>query len=147
MPVWLGEWGAFYRHGQEIVPVAQHAITEIENNLYGNAYWSYESKMDKLAYFNQALVRPYPAFTNGVLLEYNYNRETSVLTMVWQEEDNNLAPTQVFVPYLAKGDAMKKIEKRLNATIKRIANSNAGWLVIPPLEGGQKRRLVVRMTK
>ena len=147
MPVWLGEWGAFYRHGQEIVPVAQHAISEIENNLYGNAYWNYESKMDKLPYFKHALVRPYPAYTNGELLEYNYNRQTSVLTMVWQEEENNSAPTQIFVPFLAKEKPMKKIEKSLNATIKPIENSNAGWLVIPPLEGGQKRKLVVRMTK
>jgi endoglycosylceramidase len=147
MPVWLGEWGAFYRHGQEIVPVAQHAITEIENNLYGNAYWSYESKIDKLPYFKHALVRPYPAYTNGELLEYNFDRETNVLTMVWQEENGCNSPTQVFIPYLAKDKPMKKVEKSLNATIKRIANSNAGWLVIPPLEGGQKRRLVVRMTK
>ena len=147
MPVWLGEWGAFYRHGEEIVPVAQHAITEIENNLYGNAYWSYESKMDKLAYFKQALVRPYPAYTNGELLEYNYNRESSTLTMVWKEDRNNTAPTQLFFPFLANEDTMNKIEKSFNGTIKRIPNSSAGWLVIPPLEGDQKRRLVVRMTQ
>ena len=67
--------------------------------------------------------------------------------MVWQEEENNSAPTQIFVPFLAKEKPMKKIEKSLNATIKPIENSNAGWLVIPPLEGGQKRKLVVRMTK
>ena len=147
MPVWLGEWGAFYRHGQEIVPVAQHAITEIENNLYGNAYWSYESKMDKLPYFKQALVRPYPAYTNGELLEYNYNRESSTLTMIWQEDQNNPAPTQLYVPYLAKDNPLKKIEKSFNGTLKRIPNSNAGWLIITPLEGGQKRKLVVRMTQ
>lgn len=147
MPVWLGEWGAFYRHGEEIVPVAQHAITEIENNIYGNAYWSYESKMDKLPYFKHAIVRPYPAYTNGELLEYNYNRESKTLTIVWQEEEVNAAPTQVFISYLAKEKPMKKMEKSLNATIKRIPNSTAGWLVIPPLEGGQKRRLVVKMVK
>ncbi|HZJ79670.1 MAG TPA: cellulase family glycosylhydrolase [Dysgonamonadaceae bacterium] len=147
MPVWLGEWGAFYRHGEEIVPVAQHAITEIENNLYGNAYWSYESKMENLAYFKQALLRPYPAFTNGELLEYNYDRASNTLSMTWQEDKDNLAPTQLFVPALAKKNLMNKIDKSFNATIKRIPNSSAGWLVIPPLEDGQKRKLVVRMTK
>ena len=148
MPVWLGEWGAFYRHGEEIVPVAQHAITEIENNIYGNAYWSYESKMDKLPYFKHALVRPYPAYTNGELLEYNYNRETKTLTMVWQEEEANAAPTQVFIPYLAKERPINKMEKSFNATIKRIPNSTAGWLVIPPFEGvAQKRKLEIKMTQ
>lgn len=147
MPVWLGEWGAFYRHGEEIVPVAQHAVGMIESNLFGNAYWSYDSKMDNLPYFKHALVRPYPAYTNGELLEYSFDRATNILTMTWQEAVGNAAPTQLFIPYLAKGEPMKKMEKRLNASIKRIANSNAGWLVIPPLEGKQKRRLVVRMVK
>lgn len=147
MPVWLGEWGAFYSHDEEIIPVAQHAITEIENNLFGNAYWSYEYKMDRLAYFKHALVRPYPAYTNGELLEYNYNRATNTLTMLWEEDINNSAPTQLFLSYLAKGDVLNEIEKSFNGVIKRIPNSTAGWLVIPPLEGGEKRKLVLRMTQ
>ena len=108
---------------------------------------SYESKMENLAYFKQALLRPYPAFTNGELLEYNYDRVSNTLSMTWQEDKDNLAPTQLFVPALAKKNLMNKIDKSFNATIKRIPNSSAGWLVIPPLEDGQKRKLVVRMTK
>lgn len=144
MPVWLGEWGAFYRHGEGIVPVAQHAVSQIETHLFGNAYWSYESRMEELAYFKQALLRPYPAYTNGELLEYNYNRESKVLTIIWQEDKSNDAPTLLFVPSLAE-DAMGMIDKSFDAKIERIPNSSSGRLVIAPLGSGEKRKLVVRL--
>ena len=146
MPVWLGEWGAFYRHDEGIVPVAQHAVKQIETHLFGNAYWSYDSRMDDLAYFKQALVRPYPAYTNGELLEYNYDRESKTLTMIWQEDKDSDTPTLLFVPSLAK-DALGKIDKSFDAKIERIPNSSSGWLVVAPLGSGEKRKLVVRMTK
>lgn len=146
MPVWLGEWGAFYRHGERIVPVAQHAVSQIETHLFGNAYWSYDSRMDDLAYFKQALLRPYPAYTNGELLEYNYDRESKTLTIIWQEDKSNDAPTLLFIPSLAK-DAMGKIDKSFDAKIKRIPNSSSGWLVVAPLGSGERRRLVVKMIK
>lgn len=146
MPLWLGEWGAFYRHGESIVPVAQHAVSQIEKHLFGNAYWSYDYKMNDLAYFKQALLRPYPAYTNGELLEYNYNRESKTLTMIWQENKNNDAPTLLFVPSLAK-DAMGKIDKSFDAKIEHLPNSSSGWLVIAPLGTGVKRKLVVKMIK
>ena len=145
MPVWLGEWGAFYNHSEEIVPVAQHAVSQIETHIFGNAYWSYQSKMEKLPYFKQALMRPYPAYTNGELIEYNYDRVSKTLTVIWKEDKNSNAPTLLFVPSLAK-DAMGEIDKSFKATIERIPNSTSGWLVIPPLEREQKRKLVVKMT-
>lgn len=143
IPAWLGEWGAFYRHGEDIVPVAQHAVAQIETHLFGNAYWSYESKIDNLAYFNKALLRPYPAYTNGDLLEYRYNRENKTFSMTWKEDKNNGSPTMVFIPSIAK-DAVKSIDKSFNAKIEPISNSSAGWLVITPLENGEKRRIEVK---
>ena len=144
MPVWLGECGAFYRHGEGIVPVAQHAVSQIETNLFGNAYWSYESKMEELAYFNQTLLRPYPAYTNGELLEYNYNRESKILTTSWQEDKSNDAPSLLFIPSLAE-DPMDIIDKSFDAKIARIPNSSSGWLVVAPLESGEKRKLEVSL--
>ena len=143
LPVWLGEWGAFYRHGEEIVPVAQHSVDQIETHLFGNAYWSYESKMENLPYFKEALLRPYPAYTNGELIEYNYDKKSKVFTMKWIEDKNNDASSIVFVPTVAK-DAIQKMDKSFNAKIDPIPNSSAGWLVIAPLEGGKKRRLEIK---
>ncbi len=146
MPVWLGEWGAFYRHGKAIVPIAQHTVSQIEKNLFGNAYWSYDSRIETLPYFNDALLRPYPAYTNGELLEYNYDRESNILTIKWQEDLNNDAPTMVFVPSVAK-NAVKKIDKKFNARFKHIPNSTAGWLIVYPLKSGEKRKLEIKLKR
>jgi endoglycosylceramidase len=99
--------------------------------------------MDNLAYFNKALLRPYPAYTNGDLLEYRYNRENKTFSMTWKEDKNNGSPTMVFIPSIAK-DAVKSIDKSFNAKIEPISNSSAGWLVITPLENGEKRRIEVK---
>lgn len=144
MPAWLGEWGAFYRHDENVVPIAQHAMKQIETHLFGNAYWSYESKMDKLLYFKQALLRPYPAYTNGELVAYSYDRANKTFTMTWQEDETNDAPSLVFVPSIAT-DAIKAIKKSFDATIVSIPNSSAGWLVVAPLMSGEKRKLTIRL--
>lgn len=60
MPVWLGEWGAYYSHSEAIVPVAQYAVGLIEKNLFGQAYWSYDPGTENMEYFKNALLRVIP---------------------------------------------------------------------------------------
>ena len=143
MPVWLGEWGAFYHHGQEIVPVAQHAISAIEAHLFGQAYWSYGSHLHNIPYFNQAILRPYPAYTNGELLNYKFDRAIQTLSITWQEEPNYSSPTQVYIPNLAQIGTIEALKDTFNASTHIIPNSDAGWIVIPPLKNGQRRQLEI----
>lgn len=128
MPVWVGEWGAYYSHGESIVPVAQHAIGLIEKDKFGNAYWSYDPEMEKQAYFQKAIIRPYPSFTNGELLSYNYNFERSIFSIEWQEDDSNDAPTAIYVPWLSK---LKHDTQNDIFSIEKIEGSDAGWILIP----------------
>ena len=144
MPVWMGEWGAFYNHGESIVPVAQHAVSQIEKNLFGNTYWSYELNMDNLAYFQQAILRPYPAYTNGELLNYNYDRVNNSLIMHWQEDKDSDAPTMVFFPNISKIE-IDAIDTSLNVIVEKFPNSNAGWLVIPTVGSDMVRELEVEV--
>jgi endoglycosylceramidase len=51
--------------------VAQHAISLIEEYNFSNAYWSYDPGTENQAYFKDALLRPYPAYINGELINYN----------------------------------------------------------------------------
>lgn len=145
MPVWLGEWGAFYSHGESIVPVAQHAISQIEENLFGNAYWSYESNLSALPYFQQAILRPYPVCTNGELLNYKYDRETKTFSMHWLEDKDSDAPTMIFAPNISKVD-IDALDRSLSATIEKIPNSNAGWVIVPSKGDGNNRTLEVLIT-
>jgi endoglycosylceramidase len=100
MPIWLGEWGAYY-NSEGILPVARYAISLIENNAFGHAYWSYHPGLEDLEYFQKALLRPYPAYINGELLNYEYRHGSSELTIVWKENKENSSKTVIFPGYRA----------------------------------------------
>ncbi|WP_430973536.1 cellulase family glycosylhydrolase [Sunxiuqinia rutila] len=138
MPVWLGEWGAYYSHSEGIVPVARYAVSLIEENLFGNAYWSYDPGTENLSYFQKALLRPYPAYTCGELLSYHYEHENARFRMEWQENENVNSPTMVYVPFLSK---LKEVS---SYKIEKTDNSDAGWIVIPANNKNSKRELILQ---
>lgn len=145
MPIWLGEWGAYYGHGEEIVSVARDAVGLIESNLFGNAYWSYDPGTEKLAYFEKALLRPYPAYTNGKLLNYHYCHTSGELIIEWIEPETNPTPTAVYVPWLSR---LKRDGLPQNMDTVKNSDSDSGWLLINPTgQGGQRRQVITFLHK
>ena len=144
MPVWLGEWGAYYNHLDGIVPVAQFAISLIENNLFGNAYWSYDPGHENLEYFQKAILRPYPAYTNGELLNYKFDFETSLLSVEWHETLENNSPTVIYVPWLSK---LKKDVLQDQVNIRKMDNTDAGWVIVHHTGKGGNRKIVLQFEK
>lgn len=142
MPVWLGEWGAFYNNSESVVPVANSAIRLIETHLFGNAYWSYHTEIENLTYFKDVLIRPFPSATNGTLISYTNDFETSRFTMSWKESENELAPTLIFVPRISKikKESLKNLGK---IHIKTFQDSDAGFLLIPPIKKNKERTLTL----
>lgn len=142
MPVWLGEWGAFYGNSESVIPTAKNSVNLIEKHLFGNAYWSYDPGTENLEYFKQALIRAYPAYVNGELISYSNDFDSSQYTMQWKEDMENNAATMIFVPHLSKlkGDALNEWD---HVKIEKINNSDAGWLVIPPTKEKGERNLVL----
>ena len=136
MPIWLGEWGAYYNDADEIIPVAQYAVSLIEQSLFGNAYWSYYSGLENDGYFKDALLRPYAAYTSGTLMEYEFDRSNSQFYMRWQENEKVSAPTVIFIPNLSK---LNKDKLPLGSSISSITNTGSGWLTIES-SGGEKER-------
>ena len=139
MPVWLGEWGAFYGNSTSVIPVAKIAVKLIEKNLFGNAYWSYDPGTENLDYFKKVLIRSYPAFVIDNLISYTNNFETGSFTMEWVESNKNKAPTVVYIPHISK---IRK-EELNNYKIKKMENSNSGWLIVSPTGNGGKRKLTI----
>jgi endoglycosylceramidase len=138
MPVWMGEWGAYYNHSEDIIPVAQHAISLIEQYQFGQAYWSYDEGTEKLGYFQQAILRPYPVCTDGRLLNYRFERESGLFTMSWQEEGLTNAPTMLFIPDVKR---LSIKELSFDAHIQELEHTEHGWLVIEPLGEKEKRSI------
>ncbi len=129
MPVWLGEWGAYYAHGEKIIPVAQHAIGLIEQDLLGNAYWSYGTGMENQAYFKKVINRPYPAYTNGDILSYKFDFKSLIFSVEWNENGTNKVPTVIYVPWLSR---LKQEHQNDSFIIENIQESDAGWIKILP---------------
>ena len=143
MPVWLGEWGAYYSNAGGIVPTARVAIGLIEKHLFGNAYWSYDPGTENLEYFQKALLRPFPVYTCGELICYTFDYESSVLSVEWEESVENTSPTVIYVPWISRIN-----HENLNdfgpAAIDLIDESDSGWIIIHPAGNGGKRNLVLQ---
>ena len=56
MPIWLGEWGAYYKDGINMTEIARHSVDLIQKYQFSNAYWSYEKGTENLDYFQNALL-------------------------------------------------------------------------------------------
>ncbi|WP_051209971.1 cellulase family glycosylhydrolase [Gelidibacter mesophilus] len=137
MPVWVGEWGAYYDNSESVIPTAISSMNLIEAHLFGHAYWSYSHELDTMAFFQKVLLRAYPAFTNGKLINYHNNFETGTFTMEWEESNDNNSPTVVYIPHLSK---LNK-EDLKDFSVEYIKDSDAGYLIIPTSENGGNRSL------
>ncbi len=142
MPVWLGEWGAFYGNSTSVIPVAKNAIQLIEKHLFGNAYWSYDPGTENLEFFKQILVRTYPAYVNGELISYRNDFGSKKFSMKWEEDGSSSAMTMVFIPFLSSLKE-KVLDLNPDMKVKKIKYSDAGWLLIPPLKNGGARNLIL----
>jgi endoglycosylceramidase len=139
MPVWMGEWGAYYSHSDAIVPVARHAVSLIERNLIGNAYWSYDPGTEKLGYFQKALWRPYPSNTTGQLLRYGFDHASRQFMMEWLEPEGATESTLIYVPRISK-----LATKEVGIKVEPIPGTDAGWVSVEPDKQAGKRKLVLQ---
>lgn len=143
MPIWLGEWGAFYGNSENVIPVVKNSVKLIEQNLFGNAYWSYDPGTENLAYFKEVLLRPYPVCVNGELINYRNNFDASNFTLEWKESTENKISTIIYIPHILK---LKK-EGSNQFNIEKIKDSDAAYLIIPPSQTAGKRKLILHFNK
>ena len=134
MPVWLGEWGAFYANSDSAIRVAKDAVGLIEENLFSNAYWSYGNETENLEFYNEILIRSYPIAVNGKLMDYKNDFDAKTFTMSWEESTSINEPTVIYVPRLSK----LKSNTSSEYSIEKIANSDAGYIHIPREQGGKR---------
>ena len=137
MPVWVGEWGAYYDNSESVIPTAINSMHLIEQHLFGNAYWSYSNDLENMEFFKKVLLRVYPAYTNGELKRYHNNFESGSFTMEWKESKTDTAATVVYIPNLSK----LKHEDIKTFSTEKIRDSDAGYLVIPATGKGENRTL------
>ncbi len=145
MPVWIGEWGAYYGDSEGIVPTAQYAVGLIENSLSGNAFWAYGKGIEKSNFYKKALLRPYPSCINGELKSYRYDHQTCELTVTWEENPSSKAPTVIFVPWISrlKENILLKPESEKIET-QLYEKTDAGLVIIHPSGKDGLRKIILQ---
>ncbi len=100
MPVMVGEWGAFHGKSQKMIETARHLVDLFEDYKFSNTYWAYYGDIADYPYFQNAIIRPYPQYISGDLIEYDYDFESGEFTCIWEEKGNSKAPTVIHIPNL-----------------------------------------------
>lgn len=143
MPVWLGEWGAYYAHSQMTL-VVRNAISLMESNLLSHAYWSYFSGIEQMDYFQEAMIRPCPKRISGRLMEYHYDAEAQQFYCCWQENEESKQPTIIYVPQLAElSKSNMTMAPSSHIEFEYDENATSGRLLIYPC--GEKTRREIRI--
>ncbi len=135
MPMLIGEWGAYYGHGPEILRVAWGTVNVFERLGCGDTYWDYRRDLHELAYF-PALQRAVPARLSGVLVSYSNDPETGAFTCTWRENPDITAPTEIYVPAwldLANRDIT-------------LTPEGAGYITEPAIEGSENLHFIIQPT-
>ena len=140
LPVWLGEWGAFYDINKKYNKVATFHKDIIENNLMGQAYWSWWNNIELQDYFYTCISRSYPRYICGNLIKYKNTDNMFVCT--WEEDSDD----NVSCIYLTDVSNLKESDINLNPisdyNIKTIENSKGGYLIIKSIN--KKRELTIK---
>lgn len=147
LPAVVGEWGAYYGNKQARKAAALVA-TQLEKYRLGDLYWDYESGLNEKAYFDQ-LCRPYPQAVSGQLLSSTLNQEQREYTLSWNEPEDAIATTRVYVPriwFAAQPQVEATPESRISWT--ELPGAGGGWLLdVAPLGKAGARTLVLKTAK
>ena len=122
LPTLIGEWGAFYNGGQEVLSAAKTMVNGIDSLIMGDFYWSYFKGMENLAYFQQVLQRPYMQAATGSILKQTVGK--NFYTITWKENASVKAKNLIYIPN------SKNIKIEGKAAYKKIPLNNMGACIL-----------------
>jgi endoglycosylceramidase len=143
MPVMVGEWGAFHGKSLKMIETARHLVDLFEDYQFSNSYWAYYHDIADYPYFQKAIIRPYPQYIPGNLIEYDYDFESGLFTCLWEESGNSKAPAEIYVPNLKE---LSQNDIAISPPAEQIAfeyyvNGQGGKIIISPVGESLKRSL------
>jgi endoglycosylceramidase len=143
MPVLVGEWGAFHGKSLKMIETARHLVDLFENHKFSNTYWAYYGDIADYPYFQEAIIRPYPQYISGNLVQYDYEFENGQFTCVWEENGNSREPTVIYVPNLkdlSQNDIIMSPAAE-QIVFEYCETGNGGKLFISPVKEPLERKL------
>jgi endoglycosylceramidase len=145
MPLWIGEWGAFY--GQpETMNAARLAMGHLEKIQAGDAYWDFQRGLEKTVYF-PLLARPYAPAIAGRLRSCRSDWDTGTFHCEWTESADAGAETRIFLPegWYGDGYAVELTPAGSACKFEPVSEgAKAGWLVVLRSAPGAARTLTIK---
>lgn len=134
IPIWLGEWGAFYDINKKYERPANFHKKIIETNLMGQAFWSWWDYIDKQDFFYSTLSRTYPVYINGRIIKYG-NNEVG-FECEWDEKSND-ENSCIYLSNIS-GIGQIEIEPKSKYTIVPLNNNSIGGHIYIKSVGGKR---------
>lgn len=137
LPTLIGEWGAFYSGGNELINAARLMTTGIDSLLLGDFYWSYSKEIGNQILFKKVLLRPYMQAATGKILQQTVKDNS--FTVRWQDTGKSQSKDLIFLPYT------KKLKIQGDIQYKKIPINNNGSciLAIQPAQNTNIRTLKI----
>ncbi|MEZ5036978.1 MAG: hypothetical protein R2760_05750 [Chitinophagales bacterium] len=137
LPTIIGEWGAFYSGGKELMGAAKLMTDGIDSLLFGDFYWSYYKEMGNQILFQKVLLRPYMQVATGQILKQTIQGNTFKID--WQEAKKSKSKNLIFLPYT------KNLNIQGKAKYNKIDLENPGSSIIEiaPIKKSKKRHLTI----
>lgn len=146
IPTLVGEWGALHGNSPGMTDAARHLINIFEEYNFSNTFWTFFDGVEKDSFFSNSLIRPYPQFISGELVQYGYNFASGEFECSWREDASINEPTVIYVPNL-KG--LSQSEMTITPGTDQVVfehfdNTDAGKLIIYPTGKNAERKLLFK---
>lgn len=143
VPVLIGEWGAYYTNSEKLIDPARQIIQIFEKYHFGQTYWTYYDGIRQAPYYQEVLMRPYPAAISGELISYGAVDPAGQFHCEWKEFSEIKEPTLIYLPdvnHISLSEIKDSAGKNSEIEIKK-SGAQAGWLVVPASGEEGVRRL------
>lgn len=107
VPIVFGEWGGSCRHGRGWLDHIDYVYSFMEQNKWGNIYWSYLYKIDR---FVDVMKRPYPMAICGTIDEYHSDSTSRIFRLKWTQDREYSVPSLIYTP-----DGVQEINGKIGA--------------------------------
>lgn len=142
LPVWIGEWGAFYM-GNKFQKAACHIIGMIEKEKAGQTFWCWWPQIETQDFF-PSLSRTYPMAIGGIL--DSYSNTAQGFSCQWRENPSGDKASIWFIPDLRRvQQGQLKIEPASDYQFQSISpESSSGYLIVAPTGKNSLRSLSIQ---
>ncbi len=132
MPMYVGEWGAYYMNANAKT-TTMHVAGLFEKMLCSDTYWSYNNNLPKADFF-EAISRIYPVHVPGVLLFYSIDPETNIFHCRWLDDTDISGSLKRYIPsrYMVSLDQIECIPDNMNIRLEIKEGSESNYIIAKP---------------